>query len=210
MKLYILQGACSLVPHTALVMAKHSDNIHYDIISVSRENLKSPAFLAINPQGSVPVLQDGEFSLSQNLAILSYLDKQFPNAKIFGTGDNQKLAKTQYWLSFLNADLHKSFAPIFNPARVVVADESAYPLVVQQATTNFLNLLAIPNQQLENQDFLNGEFTVADMYLYAILRWATAKQVDFSQYTNIAKFIKTVEQNKFVLQTLEEEDLQTL
>lgn len=209
MKLHILQGACSLVPHIALVMAKHSDNIHYDIISVSRENLKSPAFLAINPQGSVPVLQDGEFSLSQNLAILSYLDKQFPNAKIFGTGDNQKLAKTQYWLSFLNADLHKSFAPIFNPARVV-ADESAYPLVIQQATTNFLNLLAIPNQQLENQDFLNGEFTVADMYLYAILRWATAKQVDFSQYTNIAKFIKTVEQNKFVLQTLEEEDLQTL
>lgn len=190
-------------------MAKHSDNIHYDIISVSRENLKNPAFLAINPQGSVPVLQDGEFSLSQNLAILSYLDRQFPNAKIFGTGDSQKLAKTQYWLSFLNADLHKSFAPIFNPARVV-ADETAYPLAIQQATTNFLNLLAIPNQQLENQDFLNGEFTVSDMYLYVILRWATAKQVDFSQYTNIVKFIKTVEQNKFVLQALAEEDLQTL
>lgn len=209
MKLHILQGACPLVPHTALIMAKHSDNAEYEIINVSRENLKSPAFLALNPQGSVPVLQDGDFTLSQNLAILSYLNEKFPNAKIFGTGDSQQRAKTQYWLAFLNADLHKAFAPIFNPARVV-ADENSYPAVIQQATNNFLDLLAIADKQLENQEYLNTEFTIADVYLYVILRWASFKQVDFSQYANITKFVKTLEQNPFVLQALQEQGLTTL
>lgn len=209
MKLYILAGVCSFVPHTALVMAKHSDGIDYEIVNMSREALKGPEFLAINPQGSVPVLQDDDFVLAQNLAILSYLNDKFPKANLLGTGNAQQRAKTQYWLSFCNADLHKTFAPIFNPARVVV-DENCYQSATQQAINNFLNLLAIVNQQLANQDFLNDEFTIADVYLYVILRWATAKQVDFSQYTHLAKFIKTVEQNKFVEQALQEEALPTL
>lgn len=209
MKLYALQGACPFVPHVALVMTQKSDHVQYEIELMSRESLKSAEYLALNPQGSTPFLTDGDFGLSQNIAILYYLDKKYPNAHIFGEGCEQCTSQAVKWLAFLNSDVHKAFAPIFNPARTV-PDEALYPAVIEQATVNFLNLIALADQQLAQQDFLTANFTVADAYLYVILRWATFKQVDFSQYTHLTKFIKTVEQNEFILQALKEQNLTTL
>lgn len=54
--LYYLKGACSLVPHVALEWAQAS----YRAQEVSRETLKTPEYLALNPQGAVPLLQDGD------------------------------------------------------------------------------------------------------------------------------------------------------
>ena len=210
-KLHVLQGACPLVPHTALAMAKASDNIDYDIIIMNREALKSAEYLALNPKGSAPLLRDGEFVLSQNFAILSYINAKFPKAHIFGKGDEQHIAKTLQWLAFVNSDLHPSFKALFNPNAVLPnADENLVKALQQQAKENIVNLLRLSNDELNNKDFLNGEFTIADMYLYVTLRWATAMQIDFSQHTNLAKFIKNVENLPFVLQTLKEQELAVL
>ena len=69
MKLYYLPGACPLASQIVLEWM----NLPYELQAVSREELKQPAFLALNPIGSVPVFQDGDFTLTQSVAIVEYL-----------------------------------------------------------------------------------------------------------------------------------------
>ena len=81
MKLFYLPGACSMVPHTALQWIGQP----YEAKAVTHAQTKKPAYLAMNPQGAVPLLVDGDLVLSQNVAILAYLDARFPEARLFGS-----------------------------------------------------------------------------------------------------------------------------
>lgn len=80
MKLHILQGACSLVSHIALNLA----NTDYKLVMLTHAQTKSPEFLAINPMGAVPVIDDNGYIVAQNLAVLPYLNHKFSQAKRFG------------------------------------------------------------------------------------------------------------------------------
>lgn len=54
------------------------------LLEFSKQENKSPEYLALNPRGKVPTLKDGNFHLSESLAIMAYLDKQCPEPPIFG------------------------------------------------------------------------------------------------------------------------------
>lgn len=205
MKLYILPGACSLVAHTALIWAKAD----YQLKIMEHKSLKQPDFLKLNPQGSVPTLVDDNFVLSQNIAVLTYLAKVFPEAKLLGSGDDKAKVKVMQWLGFINADLHKAFMPIFQPKKFI-DDEKLEPKLAEQATKNLLELLKYPNEVLGKQDYLTTEFTLADLYLYVILRWFDDLDVDGQQFENLSAYIKRVEANPAVQQALAEEGLSVL
>jgi glutathione S-transferase len=54
------------------------------LIQFSRGDHRSPEHLALNPRGKVPVLRDGNYVLSESLAIMAYLDRKHPKPPIFG------------------------------------------------------------------------------------------------------------------------------
>jgi glutathione S-transferase len=54
------------------------------LIQFSRGDHRSPEHLALSPRGKVPVLRDGDFVLSESLAIMAYLDRKHPEPPIFG------------------------------------------------------------------------------------------------------------------------------
>jgi glutathione S-transferase len=54
------------------------------LIQFSRGDHRSPEHLALNPRGKVPVLCDGEYVLSESLAIMAYLDRKHPEPPLFG------------------------------------------------------------------------------------------------------------------------------
>ena len=54
------------------------------LIQFSRGDHRSPEHLALNPRGKVPVLRDGDYVLSESLAIMAYLDRKYPEPPIFG------------------------------------------------------------------------------------------------------------------------------
>ena len=83
MKLYSKPGACSTADHIALQWTRQP----FDVELMTRETLKSPAYLEINPAGAVPALVDGEFKLTQNAAILGYIADSYPAAGLGGEVD---------------------------------------------------------------------------------------------------------------------------
>lgn len=48
------------------------------VISFSARDHRSDSYLAINPRGKVPALQDGEFTLYESTAVVEYLEERFP------------------------------------------------------------------------------------------------------------------------------------
>jgi glutathione S-transferase len=54
------------------------------LIEFSKKQHKTPDFLAMNPRGKVPTIRDGDFTLSESLAILAYLDRKVPEPPLFG------------------------------------------------------------------------------------------------------------------------------
>lgn len=203
MKLYFMKGACSMVPHTALEWIGQP----YESQQVTLPETKTPEYLALNPQGAVPLLIDGEMKLSQNVAIIFYLDELHPEAHLFGTGDSKARADAMRWLMFLNADLHKAFAPLFHLPAYAEANETIKTPMVEYARESILKMLSQANDQLAGKEYLTGELTIADVYLYVELRWCKGIRLDFSHLTNLVAFFDRIPQNAGVKAVLAKEGL---
>lgn len=200
LKFYYLSGSCALVPHTALIWA----GADFEAVKMERDALKSPEYLAINPNGNVPLLTDGDWTLSQNVAIVEYVNALYPQAKIFGLGDAKSQAKARQWLSFANSDIHGKFGLVFGAARLLPdADEATQNAVKQAGMKAVLDLYVRADKALAEQDYLAGnEITIADVYVYVTVRWAKALGMDLSGLPNLQAHFERVSQNNGVQSAL--------
>lgn len=202
MKLYYLPGACSLTIHIALEWTK-SD---YAAEAVARDALKQTEFLKLNPLGSVPCLVDGDFALTQNVAILEYLNEKYPQAMLLGSNDMRERAEARRWLLFCNSDLHGAFVPLFAPARYI-ADESTHAELQNNAKEKIMRLFGIVNQHLETHDYLSGQKSVADAYLFVILGWADKMGLDLHALQALGAFKARMAADSGVQAALKQEGL---
>lgn len=203
MKLYYMPGACSLATHIVLEWIGQP----YETQLVAREALKQPAFLQLNPMGAVPVLTDGDHVLTQNAAILEYLAEQAPQSNLMGDGSALSRAQVRRWLGFINSDIHRTFSLIFGAPRYV-QDEAAQEQLRRSAAGMLRGMFAELDGVLADRDYLaGGTRTIADPYLYVVLRWARAKDVDLSGMDNLAAFFERMEADEGVRAALKAEGL---
>ena len=102
--------------------------------------------------------------------------------------------------------MHKAFSLIFGAARFS-EDESVQNAVRQAATAQALTLLARTDRALAAQDYLTGERTIADVYLYVILRWAYALKLDLSGMSALPGFFGRIEADAGVQAALKQQGL---
>lgn len=202
LKLYYMPGACSLVPHVALEWAKAD----FEAVKMAHDELKTPEFLALNPLGSVPVLQDGDWTLTQNMAILDFIDTQYPEVKLFGKDGVRQQAKARQWLAFANADFHSAFAYVFYPNRFIEG-EGEGAQIRARAMLQVSDYFGLVNEALQNQDYLIGELSIADVYVYVLLRWAKAFNIDLNHLNKLEGFYQRVEADEGVQKALETQGL---
>ncbi|KRC79277.1 glutathione S-transferase [Achromobacter sp. Root83] len=203
MKLYYMPGACSLASHIVLEWIGKP----YETHKLSRDELKGPEFLQINPLGAVPALTDGGWTITQNIAILEFLAEQAPQSPLLGDGTGRSRAEVRRWLGFINSDIHKTFSMLFGAQRFV-AEEDAQKQLAASASKLLTKLFAQLDTQLAAKPYLAGSAaSVADAYLYVVLRWAHAKEVDLSGLDNLSDFFKRMEADAGVQAALKAEGL---
>jgi len=202
MKLYTKPGACSTADHIALQWTGQP----FELQVLTAAEMKAPAYLAINPAGSVPVLVDGDFVLTQNAAIMGYIADAFPQAQLAGDGSARQRAEAMRWLAYVNSDLHPAFKPLFSPG-VFIADESQHETLRQTARERLRKLYAAADAQLATRDWLAGFRSIADPYFYLTVRWAERAGVDLSGYARIAAFKQRMEADAGVQAALKAEGL---
>lgn len=183
MKLYYLPGACSMADHIVLEWIGQP----YEAVRVARDALRSPDFLAISPAGQVPVLEEGGWALTENVAILNYLADRFPESGLGGDGTPRGRAEVNRWLAFLNADVHPAFKPLFGPQRFI-GDEAQHAELQQYARRKLRGLFERLDAQLAGREWLTGTRSIADPYLFVVQRWARGKGVDLSGLDHLDAF----------------------
>lgn len=202
MKLYYSPGACSLSDHIALEWTGAT----YETSKLSKEGRATPEFLKLNPAGAVPVLQKGDWVLTQNAAILNYIADSFPDAKLGGDGSAESRAEVNRWLAFVNADVHPTFKPLFGTT-AYLEDPALIEKTKDNARKGLRDLFARADARLAGREWLAGTRSIADPYLYTVLRWAKATDVDLSGFDNLAKFSDRMEADPAVRKVLAEEGI---
>jgi glutathione S-transferase len=91
----------------AVHIALHEIGAPFEARPLSFKNdLRTPAFLALNPEGKVPVLVVDGRPLTEVAAILFYLAKCFPEAELLPRDDPEAEAQALSWMSFIASTLH--------------------------------------------------------------------------------------------------------
>jgi glutathione S-transferase len=199
MKLYYSPGACSLAPHIILREAGYK----FDLEKVDlgkKTTAGGEGFARINPKGYVPALKldDGQV-LTEGIAIDLYLadhKEESGLAPKAGTLERYRLIE---WLAFISTELHKQFAPLFKPAT---------PEATKQAQKDLLaNRFDYIAGQLTNKQYLMGEFTVADAYLFTVLNWTGHLKIDMSKWPVLETYMTRVASRPQVQAALKAEGL---
>jgi glutathione S-transferase len=201
MRLYYYPGACSLSDHIVLEWI----GAPYELVEMSRESVKSPAYLALNPSGAVPLLKHGDFLLTENVAILVYLAELHPQAQLIGDGTPRGRAEVLRWLAFINSDVHGAFKPLFSPLRYL-PDEALSDRIADAARVRVRGFLELLDAQLEGRDWLTGERSIADPYLFVISRWAIGQGIGLRGLDNLSRFVERMHSDPGVLAALEIEE----
>jgi glutathione S-transferase len=102
--LYFAPGSSSFAVHIAL----HEVGVSFEARPMSFKNndMRSPEFLAINPEGKVPTLLIDGRPLTEVAAILYYLAKRFPEAQLLPRENLEAEAQALSWMSFIASTLH--------------------------------------------------------------------------------------------------------
>ena len=197
MDLYFSPLACSLASRIVLYEA----GVEARFIEVDPKSKRTPDgadYREIYPLGLVPLLRldDGSL-LRENAAILQYIAARYPQAELVPADATEK-ARLQQWLSFIGTELHKGlFIPLFDQK----APEGTRPHVLKKQESRLKYL----NDYLSGRDFLLDRFTVADAYLYTVLNWTTATNVDLAPFPAIQQYHRRLQKRPSVARAFQEE-----
>jgi glutathione S-transferase len=184
MKLFYMPGACSLAPHIALREA----GLPFDLETVDRSKKTGSGedYFAINPKGAVPAvkLDDGQV-LTEAAVIQQYIADKAPAKKLAPAAGTPERYRLQEWLNYIASELHKGIGQLFNPA---MPDDYKDAVKKGLAGKQFAYL----EKKLAGRDYLMGDFTIADGYLFTVLNWTNFHKIDLSAFPNIVAFMKRV------------------
>ena len=200
LKLYYVPGTCALCPHIVL----HETGLDFSLEKVDPKNKKTESgqdYNAINPKGYVPalVMENGQL-LTEVAVIAQYLADLVPAKKLAPPAGTLERYRLQEALNFIGTEIHKSFSPLFNPK---YSDEAK--AIAKERLTLRLGTAA---EMLDGRDYVMGrDFTVADAYLFTVLRWSPRMGVDLSPWPALTAFMERIAARPAVQAAMKEEGL---
>lgn len=180
-----LSGHCHRVELFLSLLGRPFERIEVDLL---RGEQKTPAFLAKNPFGQVPVLEDGAVTLADSNAILVYLAGRYDPAGRWLPREPEAAARVQQWLSAAAGPL--AAGP--SAARLVAL--FGLPLDQQKAQAQAAALFAVMEAHLAAQPFLAGAApTLADLALYSYSTLAPEGGVSLAPYPALGAWLARIE-----------------
>ncbi len=132
---------------------------------------RRPDFLALNPAGKLPVLVDGDFVLTESVAIVVYLAEKYADKGLL-PAELEARAEVNHWLLFAATELEQ---PLWRMARhtALYPKEKRLSAEVPLARQDFQDMAAVMEEHMRGRQFLVGDsVTVADFVAAYTLDWA--------------------------------------
>ena len=178
--LYFAPIACSLVPYVSLTEAGAAFEVRP--INLGKRQQMSAEYLAINPKHKVPMLVVDGQSLTENVAIQTWIARRFPAARLLPTDPWQELQAISF-MSWCASGIHPYLTRLNAPLKVcgvAGSEESTRALAIEP----LMETVQIAEDKLAGRDYFFGEFSAADVHFFWCLRRATQFKLDFSAFPN--------------------------
>lgn len=147
---------------------------------------KTPEFLALNPAGQVPVIQDGDVTISDANAILVYLARKYAPAYLPQSPELE--AEVQKFLTLAAGEL------AFGPAAARLITVFNAPLNAEFTQLIAARLLGKLEAHLIDKEFLVSDTpTIADVALYSYTAHAPEGNVSLEPYPNVIRWLHNIE-----------------
>lgn len=199
MKLFYTKGACSLV--VRIVINELGLNANYESVNLKTKKAESNKdFLKINPKGAVPTLEldNGEI-LTENAVILQFLADTAGAHQLLPALGNFKRYQVLEWINYIATEIHKSFAPLFNPT-IPQEFKNEVLLPAIKAKFKFLS-----NHLQQGQYLMGSDFMLPDAYLFVMLLWTSHFSIDLNEWPNLARYFNELKKRNSVEKSLNEE-----
>ncbi len=163
---------------------------------------KSPEFLAKNPNGKVPTLEDDGFILWESNAILCYLAAKKPESGLLPT-DARGMAQVQQWLQWHATTFSSStgevmmetvYAKMFGRTK----DEAKYAAGMEKVRRD----LGVLEKTLADKEFVCGKLSIADFSLVSSLLLRTPMGVDLEAFPHVKAWVARMESRESVRKSL--------
>lgn len=148
---------------------------------------QTPEFLRLNPQGKIPVLEDGDFVLTESAAIITYLADKYGNGQqLVPPAGTQQRARYEQWCFFTMMELDAQSTYIIHKHTNLSYIYGEAPTAVAVAKQTFLKQVQIVDRTLsDNREWILREhFTGADMLLSGAVRAGSHFEMPVSERLN--------------------------
>jgi glutathione S-transferase len=163
-------------------------------LDFSKGEHKNPEFLALNPNGAVPTLVDGDFVLTESRAIMQYLASKKPESGLLPRDEAARadVTRWQFW-----------DAAHFSPPLGALGFEKVFKGMmglgepdqgkIQEALTNFRRFAGVLNTRLEGKQYIVGSaLTIADLTIASSLMYAKQTEVPLAEFPNVQAWFSRI------------------
>jgi glutathione S-transferase len=146
---------------------------------------KNPRYLAMNPNGLIPVLETPDGVLFETAAILLWLSEQHPILLPF---EETTRASALKWLFWIANTLHPTLRMLFYPAQYIAAEHSEVLAITTRKRLN--TQLEILDNAVQDAPWIGGDQpTILDCYLCPMLRWIQLYPLDAPERPKLSYYL---------------------
>lgn len=202
-QLYYAPGACSMVAHCVLEYLGCTYQLQR--IQLDKLEQRSNDYKRLNPMAKVPTLQTTEGPLTELAAILIFLAERHPTPALLPETSSFEKAKCLQWVNFFASEMQPTFSRFYRPERFSTDTNHAVG-IKQVAQHRLLKMFTLVEHALQDAHFLvQNQLTIADFYLYAMLRWAEWMHLPLENNVVLQQHRTTMEQLNAVQRVLQQE-----
>ena len=163
----------------------------YRRVSIRAGENKQPAFLAVNPSGKIPCIQDGNLTLTESMAINFYLAEKY--GKGLMPTDAGERAQVYQWSFWAISNVQPLLLTIMLNT-MIRPEAEREPAAAETARSQIGPYLDLLDASLKGRDYLVGNrFTVADLNTASVIGLAPMVGVDVGGHTNAQAWLNRVQ-----------------
>lgn len=160
---------------------------HDDLSSYPDMNAKGAAVRAVSPMGKIPVIVDGDFVLSESMAINLYLARKY-GRHLWPTGE-QEQAKVLQWSFFGVTEIDPPLVQLMVERTFRKENERNVENEKKNAELIQRPLGVLEGHLAANQWLVGAQFSVADLNVASVMSFAAAAKLDFSPYPHVEAWL---------------------
>ena len=164
------------------------------LLDFSKGEHKSPEYLALNPNGAVPTLVDGDFVLTESRSIMQYLASKKPESGLLPRDEAARadVTRWQFWdAAHFSPQLGSIVFEKMIKGMMGLGDPDSAK--VSESLANFRRFAAVLNQRLAGKQYVVGNsLTIADLTLASSLMYAKQTEVPVAEFPNIEAWLARI------------------